>query len=95
MYSGRSSSTSPPRSILAESASLVPEDHNPTCCSAGRAFAENHLIVTVTVVAFQLEGYDLLPKLVPKGLEFLSMVHVLCVHAGGPDITGTEENHLP
>ena len=48
---------------------------------------ESHLIVTVTVVAFQLKSYDLLPKQVPKGLEFGSVVHVLCVHAGGPDIT--------
>ena len=43
MYSGRSSSASPPRTILAESASLVPEDHIPKDWSANCAFAEEPL----------------------------------------------------
>ena len=43
IYSGRSSSTSPPGTILAESASLVPEDHIPTRWLASWAVAEELL----------------------------------------------------
>ena len=43
MYSGRSSSTSPPETTLAESASLVPEDHIPNYCLAAWVVTEESL----------------------------------------------------
>ena len=53
------------------------------------------MIVTVAVVSLRLKGYDLVPKLAPKGLEIGTVVHVLCTRVGEPDIAGMEENRLP
>jgi hypothetical protein len=58
-------------------------------------FNKSLLIVTVAVVSLRLKSYDLVPKLVPKGLEIGTVVHVLCTRVGGPDIAGMEENRLP
>ena len=43
----------------------------------------SHLIVTITIVAFSLKSYDLVPKLAPKGLEIRPVVHVLCMRTVG------------
>jgi hypothetical protein len=69
--------------ILAESASLVPEDHIPMCNSAYWTAHIDHFI-TIPIVALRLKGYDLLPKLAPKSLEIGSVIHMLRAHAHEP-----------
>jgi hypothetical protein len=86
MYSGRSLSMGPLETILAESSSLVPEDHIPRRCSADHSCLKVLMVVTIPVVTLRLKSYNLVSQLLPKGLEIGTMVHVLGINVNKPDM---------
>jgi hypothetical protein len=96
MYSGRSSSTSPPGTILAESASLVPEDHIPKCCLAAWAVAEGSLYRYHRRSSPSLEELLHPSEAGSKGLgNRLRGSCAICMRIRGSHIASTEENDLP
>lgn len=86
---------SPPEIILAESASLVPKDHIPKCCSATCAVTKEALYHYHRRSSPLLEGLLLPSEAYSKGLG--NRHHdscAICMRIREEDIF-TEENYLP